>query len=75
MVIAKTSMFTGIKNTMTLDVTREQITEFKTSARRSIQEIFPNLAPHEREFLLTGTTPEEWNAVFEKETLKEYDRI
>jgi hypothetical protein len=29
-----------------------------------LQNAFPFLNPDEREFLLTGTTPEEWNAMF-----------
>lgn len=29
-----------------------------------IQEIFPNLTPNQREFIMTGSTPEEWDAEF-----------
>lgn len=29
-----------------------------------IQQAFPELKPHEREMLITGTTPAEWNQMF-----------
>jgi hypothetical protein len=32
-----------------------------------IQEAFGFLSPEEREFLMTGITPEEWNKIFPKE--------
>lgn len=32
-----------------------------------IQNVMPYLTPDEREFLMTGTTPEEWNAMFKNE--------
>lgn len=35
--------------------------------RKHIQEAFRNLKPSEREFLLTGITPEEWLKIFPPE--------
>jgi hypothetical protein len=32
-----------------------------------IQNVFPDLNTDQREFLMTGSTPEEWNAVFGEE--------
>ena len=32
-----------------------------------IQEAFPRLTPEEREFLLTGITPDEWKKIFSGE--------
>lgn len=64
------SRFTGRLNVMKLNVSDDQIEEFVTgqqpdgSRRRNIQEIFPQLTATEREFLQTGSTPEEWDAVF-----------
>lgn len=59
------SSFTGAVNTMTLPVTEAQLDRF---FRREalIQDIFPDLSDEQREFLLTGVTPAEWNAVFGK---------
>lgn len=32
-----------------------------------IQDAFPELSPDQREFIMTGTTPAEWDAMFEEE--------
>jgi len=61
MLIEKRSDFTGKLNTMDLDITEEQLAEY-LSSRGLIQSIFPDLSPTEREFLMTGVSPEEWNA-------------
>lgn len=61
--IERVSMISGKSHTMTLDVTEDQIRRFETGEDH-VQNIFPNLSPDEREFLLTGITPEEWNAAF-----------
>ena len=57
------STLTGKKNYMEFpDELKERIVKFATdmSDRRPIQEIFPELTADQREFLLTGITPEEW---------------
>ena len=58
-IIERTSPFTGIKHKMKMDVTLTQIEEWKKGTR-PIQEMLPHLSPDEREFLMTGITPEEW---------------
>lgn len=42
--------------------------------RRNIQDMFPELAPALREILVTGTTPAEWDRMFDglPETLEEF---
>ena len=57
------SQLTGRTNKMDLPVTPEQIREWQTS-RTLIQNAFPQLTPDQREFLLTGSTPEEWDSIF-----------
>lgn len=66
MIIYKTSLFTGKVNKMDLDVTDEQLAELRKplQQRRLIQDIVPQLNADEREFLLSGCTPEEWKATF-----------
>lgn len=59
MIIRKTSMFTGKVNKMDLDITQEQIDKY--SAGALVQDAFPNLNADEREFLISGATPEEWD--------------
>ena len=35
-------------------------------SNKLIQDEFPNMTPDDREFLMTGITPEEWKAMFPK---------
>lgn len=51
---------------MDLDVTQDQLNRFDQPAhlRETIQDIFPNLSPDEREFIKTGITSEEWDNLF-----------
>lgn len=66
--ITRTSPLTGEENTMELDVTDEQLAELHDSGRsRLIQDIFPDLSPDEREFLLTGYTAEDYEQMFPEE--------
>lgn len=69
MKVSRRSPLTGKVNTMDLDVTQAQLDELKLpgSQRRLVQEIFPNLTPAEREFLLTGYTQEDWEFMFPPE--------
>ena len=62
MIIERTSSFTGKVNTMDLNVTSEQVTAWESGTL--IQNAMPNLSVDEREFLLTGTTPKEWDKMF-----------
>jgi len=62
MLITKKSMFTGKTHTLDLPVTEAQFTARKAGAL--VQEAFPNLTISQREFLLTGTTQEEWDELY-----------
>jgi hypothetical protein len=63
MIITKKSQLTGEEHSMNLDVSQDQMRRFHTRKETGeyVQTIFPNLNPEEREFLLTGITPDEWN--------------
>ncbi len=63
MEIARKSQYSGEWNVMELDITQEQLDAYEDGEGR-IQDIFPNLSPDEREFLMTGITPEEWKQIF-----------
>lgn len=65
MKITRKSAFTGEIHTMELNVTPEQMKEYADGGRH-IQHIFPHLTAGEREFIKTGVTQEEWDAVFSK---------
>jgi len=61
--IERRSPLTGETNAMELDVTPEQVARWE---RREllVQDAFPNLTRAEREFLVTGYTQEDWDAMF-----------
>jgi hypothetical protein len=47
-------------------LTKEQFEDWKVN-RKMIQDAFPHLTKDEREFFLSGSTPEEWDAAFKEE--------
>ena len=65
MIIKRRSPFSGKENTMDIVVTDEQI--FAWMNGELIQRAMPELTPDEREFIMSGITPEEWNETFGKE--------
>ena len=65
MKVTQWSQFSGKEYTMELDIDQSQWDEWTSPVRyRKVQEIFPNLSEGEREFLLTGATPEEWELMW-----------
>jgi hypothetical protein len=66
MLITKTSQISKTQSTLDLDVTQEQLEriEYRFFTGELIQNIVPNLSKEEREFLITGITPKEWNELF-----------
>lgn len=62
MKISKYNPFTGTTNSMELDVTPEQLSNWQNGTL--IQDAMPQLAPEEREFLITGFLPEEQADIF-----------
>ena len=63
MKITRKSPISGKVNSLDLPVTKLQLEVWK-SRGVPIQNAFPNLTPDEREFLKTGITSEEWEAMF-----------
>lgn len=63
MKITRISMISGVERTWDLDITEEQ---YDAWANRGlyVQDAFPHLTVAEREFLMTGITPDEWDDVF-----------
>lgn len=59
MKITRTSPFTGKTNTMELNITPVQITQY-AMGNTLIQDVFPDLTSDEREFIKTGITAEDW---------------
>ena len=63
--ITRTSLYSRITRTLDLPVTEAQLDAWASG--ELIQNAFPDLLPHEREFLKTGVTAEEWEAIFASE--------
>jgi hypothetical protein len=61
MIITKTSPLTGMLNTMDIDVTELQIAQWERGML--IQEAMPLLTKDEREFIMTGFTAADWEAM------------
>lgn len=62
MTITRASPFSGKVNSMEIDVTEDQLAAWKSG--QLIQAVMPNLTPDEREFIMTGITPNEWDSMF-----------
>ena len=61
MLVTKKSPFSGKENTMDIDVSEDQINQWRRGSL--IQNVMPKLTPDEREFLMTGITPDEWESM------------
>jgi hypothetical protein len=66
MLITRKSPFTSKINTMDIPVTTGQLLNWENGML--IQKAMPNLTPDEREFILTGITPGEWDSTFGEES-------
>jgi exonuclease I len=62
MMIERISQLSGKRHQMELNVTPDQIAAFDRGTM--VQDAFPHLSAPEREFILTGITPEEWSRAF-----------
>ena len=60
--ITKTSMLSGLQSSMDLPVRQGHIDHWLGGAL--IQDAMPHLDADQREFLMTGITPAEWDSVF-----------
>ncbi len=62
MIVTRRSPFTGVVHQMDLPITQEQVDAWQSGTL--IQHAFPDLTADQREFLLTGITPDEWADTF-----------
>ena len=65
MLITRTSPVTGLSRTLDLDVTADQIKEWENGAL--VQDVMPHLSPSQREFIISGCTPEDFDLLFPSE--------
>lgn len=62
MQITRTSVVSGKTTTREIDVTQDQIDVWE--AGELAQDAFPHLSADDREFIMSGITPEEWEELF-----------
>jgi hypothetical protein len=62
MQITRTSRLTGKTSVMDLNITQAQLDAWVDGDL--VQNAMPQLSAEEREFLMTGITPAEWDSVF-----------
>lgn len=65
--VTKKSIISGKTNTMELDITQEDLDRYEQVSGLLVQAVFPKLSSSEREFLISGITPTEWNDTFGEE--------
>lgn len=63
MELTRVSIFTRNRNTMFLPIDFDRFARWR-SGGGLVQNIFPELSPDQREFLMSGATPEEWAGIF-----------
>ena len=61
--VYKQSIATGHINTMVIPTTQGRI-EYWMQSGELIQDVMPDLTADQREFLMSGITPEEWDDMF-----------
>jgi len=64
MLITRKSMLTGVERTLDIPCTQAQLDAW-SQGQDLIQRIMPDLTADQREFIMTGCTPEEWDILSE----------
>ena len=62
--LTRKSLISGKTNTMSLPITQEHLDIYETVGDILIQDAFPNLDKYQREFIISGITPKEWDNTF-----------
>jgi len=65
MLLERTSMISNKTTTMELPITDGQLNRWEQG--ELIQNVFPDLTPDQREFIMTGITAEEWREEWDHE--------
>jgi hypothetical protein len=60
--LTRSSDFTGNVNSMVLPVTQGMLDRYYVG-NECVQDVFPALSADQREFIMTGVTPAEWDSL------------
>jgi hypothetical protein len=69
MIVTKYSSLSGKRYSMNLDITQKQLDRYN-KGKELVQNIFPDLNRDEREFLISGIAPKEWEETFNYDNIK-----
>ena len=67
MIVERKSIVSGKVNKMDINITPEQLFNFISGRSGPAQEAFPDLSIDEREFIMFGIHPTEWEQLFGNE--------
>lgn len=67
MIVEKQSIVSGKVYQMDINITEEQLFNFINGKSGLAQDAFPDLSIDEREFIISGIHPDEWNELFGNE--------
>ena len=67
MIVERKSIVTGKVYEMNINITQQQLFDFMNGKLGLAQEAFPHLSVDEREFIISGIHPIEWNELFGNE--------
>ncbi len=70
--IVRTSPFSNKLNGRDIDITYDQLDRWE-AGQGNIQDIMPDISADDREFIMTGITPEEWAETFREDMDDEED--
>ena len=65
MLITRKSVISGITRTLDINITQKQLDDWNSGT--VAQRAFPQLDANDREFIMTGITPEEWDEFIPEE--------
>jgi hypothetical protein len=71
MIVERKSIVTGKVYEMDINITQQQLFDFMNGRSGLAQEAFPDLSLDEREFIISGIHPTEWEQLFGNEDEKE----
>jgi hypothetical protein len=71
MIVERKSIVTGKVYEMDINITQQQLFDFMNGRSGLAQEAFPHLSADEREFIISGIHPTEWEQLFGNEDEKE----
>ena len=67
MIVERQSIVSGKVYEMDINITEEQLFNFINGKSGLAQDAFPDLSIDEREFIISGIHPDEWNELFGNE--------